>query len=38
MEAQTAQQAAAAYLPQVNRLITQLLGVDIAALARAGGC
>jgi hypothetical protein len=32
------QRGAAAYLPQVNDLITELLGVDVAALAGAGGC
>lgn len=38
MELTTAQRGAAAYLPQVNDLITELLGVNIAALAGAGGC
>lgn len=38
MAARTAEQAAAAYLQQVNRQITELVGVDIAALAGAGGC
>ena len=38
MELTTAQRGAAACLPQVNDLITELLGVDIAALAGAGGC
>lgn len=38
MELATAQRGAAAYLPQVNDLITELLGVNIAALAGAGGC
>jgi Uncharacterized conserved protein len=38
MELATAQGEAAAYLPQINRLITELLGVDVAALAGAGGC
>ena len=34
----TAQRAAAAVLPEVNQLITELLGVDVAALAAARGC
>lgn len=38
MELATAQRGAAAYLPQIDGLITELLGVDIAALAGAGGC
>lgn len=38
MELATAQRGAAAYLPQVNGLITELLGVDIAVLAGAEGC
>ena len=38
MELATAQRGAAAYLPQINGLITELLGVDVAALAGAGGC
>jgi cell fate (sporulation/competence/biofilm development) regulator YlbF (YheA/YmcA/DUF963 family) len=38
VEFETARQGAAAYLPQVNRLITEALGVDVAVLSRAGGC
>lgn len=38
MELATAQRGATAYLPQIDGLITELLGVDIAALAGAGGC
>lgn len=38
MEVRGAHQEAAAYLVEVDGIITQLLGVDIAALARAGGC
>jgi len=38
MELATAQRGAAAYVPQINKLITELLGVDVAALAGAGGC
>ena len=32
------QQAAVAYLPMVNQEISQLLGVDFAALAGPGSC
>jgi cell fate (sporulation/competence/biofilm development) regulator YlbF (YheA/YmcA/DUF963 family) len=38
VEFETARRGAEAYLPQVNRLITEALGVDVAALGRAGGC
>lgn len=38
VELETARRGVAAYLPQVNRLITEALGVDIAVLSRAGGC
>jgi len=38
VELETARRSVAAYLPQVNRLITEALGVDIAVLSRAGGC
>lgn len=35
---ETAQAGVRAYLPHVNGLITEALGVDIAALSRAGSC
>ena len=35
---ETARRGVEAYLPAVNRLITEALGVDIAVLSRAGGC
>lgn len=38
VEFEAARRGAAAYLPQVNRMITEALGVDVAALSRAGGC
>ena len=38
VEFETARRGAAAYLPQVNRLITEALGVDVAVLGRAGAC
>jgi cell fate (sporulation/competence/biofilm development) regulator YlbF (YheA/YmcA/DUF963 family) len=38
VEFETARRGAAAYLPQVNRMITEALGVDVAVLSRAGGC
>lgn len=38
VEFETARRGAAAYLSQVNRLITEALGVDVAVLGRAGGC
>lgn len=33
-----AQAGVMAYLPQVNGVVTEALGVDIAVLSRAGGC
>jgi hypothetical protein len=33
-----AERGAAAHLVEVDRLITELLGVDVAVLAGAGGC
>lgn len=38
MDVRATHQEAAAYLAEVNGIVTQLLGVDIAALAGAGGC
>jgi cell fate (sporulation/competence/biofilm development) regulator YlbF (YheA/YmcA/DUF963 family) len=38
LELSLAERGAAAHLLQVDRLITELLGVDVAVLARAGGC
>jgi len=38
MDYARAQQAAIAYLPEVNYEISQLLGVDFAALAGPGSC
>jgi cell fate (sporulation/competence/biofilm development) regulator YlbF (YheA/YmcA/DUF963 family) len=35
---ETARRGVEGYLPAVNRLITEALGVDIAVLSRAGGC
>jgi cell fate (sporulation/competence/biofilm development) regulator YlbF (YheA/YmcA/DUF963 family) len=38
VEFETARRGVEAYLPTVNRLITEALGVDMAVLSRAGGC
>ena len=38
MDSAGAQQAAIAYLPEVNQEISQLLGVDFAALAGPASC
>lgn len=38
MDYAQAQQAAVAYLPEVNQEISRLLGVDFAALAGPGSC
>lgn len=38
VEFETARRGVETYLPAVNRLITEALGVDIAVLSRAGGC
>jgi cell fate (sporulation/competence/biofilm development) regulator YlbF (YheA/YmcA/DUF963 family) len=38
LEHAQAQQAAAAYLPEVNQEISQLLGIDFASLAGPGSC
>ena len=35
---ETARRGVTAYLPQVNRVVTEALGVDMAALSRAGSC